>query len=523
MKPLLTPQKVIVELDGTPLSTDDTYALGEIRVHQRLSLPTFCELTFFDPEGTVKDASGLEPGVSLRVYVHDRDNPLFIGQMTAIEFEYGPSGERQVYARAYDLLHQMRKRQPVRAHSQLTLKELARELVADLDLSVATTEPGPIWYKLIQHWESDLELLTETAQRCGLYYTLRGDVLHLLTLEGIGDSHHLALGDTLLETRVEINADPICRSVSATGWDPWLSEGHNGVADTPRVGRRVAAQLSPERLGGTGERTLVNRLLQHDDQALILAQSELDRRSASEITICGVADGNPLLRPGTPVEISGIAKAIAGRYVLTSVTHTIDRKKGYISQFDTAPPQPQFRQREAVTVLGCVTQIEDPEGLGRVRVSFPAIGELESDWLQVVIPGAGKEKGLIALPDLGDQVLVLLPQGNPALGVILGGLYGTEKPPDTGVEDGAVRRYTFRTPKGQRIRLDDKTKSVRLDNSGGEYVNLTPGSVRLGNSDGSYMQLSRKKLHIHSAVDLEIEAPGQAITIRGHSIDFERG
>ena len=54
---------------------------------------------------------------------------LFTGQITAVEFDYSTSGGYRVFVRGYDLLHQLRKRQPVRAHVQMNLLELARTLV----------------------------------------------------------------------------------------------------------------------------------------------------------------------------------------------------------------------------------------------------------------------------------------------------------------------------------------------------------------------------------------------------------
>lgn len=517
MDQLITLPRVVVEVDGAPLSTNEARALASVRVQQRLSLPTLCELTFLDPEMVE-----LSPGCALCVAVEKHDEPLFSGQVTAVDYEYGPSNARTVRVRGYDLLHQLRKRQPVRAHVQLTLVELARALVSDLGFAVEAVEPGPLWHRLVQYRQSDLQLMTELAERCGLYFTLRGDTLHLLSLQGFGESLRLRLGESLLEARVVVNSDPTCRSVAISGWDPWRAESHRGRAADPRVGRRIGAEVAPTRVGGTGERNLVDETVQSDSQAEALAQAELDRRVAGEVVVSAVADGNPRLQPGTPIEIEGVAESLAGRYVLTAVTHTLDHHKGFISTIETSPPPAYSRQRGTLSTLGVVTRVNDPDGLGRIRVSLPNYADIETDWLEVVIPGAGADKGIIALPDVGDRVLVLLARDDPAQGVVLGGLYGVQSPPDAGVTNGTVCRYTFQTPGGQRVRLDDEHKTVRIDNSAGDYVQLSPGTVRLANSDGSYIELSEKKLLIHAEVGLDIEAPGQPIVIRGQSIDFEK-
>lgn len=498
--------RIDVALGGVVLPAEGMRALGEVRVQQRLSLPAQCELVFGGPPGSLDALPALAPGTPLRVTVGGQPTPLFEGEVTVVERIYGPAHERQVRVRGYDLLHRLRKRQSVRAHVQVNLPDLAQELVADLGLGVQAAEPGPLWQQLVQHEQSDLELLAEAAGQCGLYLALRGDVLHLLTLHGSGEAVALSLGESLLEARIEVNGEPACRSVEASGWNPLRVEAYAGRASASRVGRRVAAQAPPARMGVSGEHTLLDRGVQNTRHVEAIAQDELDRRIAYEVTLWGVAAGDPRLRPGTPIEVSGVDDVLAGRYVLTAVTHTVDSRRGFVSELSTVPPPPGRHDRRAVVALGEVTRVDDAEGLGRVRVSLPTYGDVESEWMHVLSAGAGAGKGLVALPDVGDQVLVLFVHGDPGQGIVLGGLYGMRGPPDSGVEGNAVRRYTLLTPGGQRVQLDDAHETIRLEDSRGSYVELAPGQVR-----------------VHATVDLELEAPGKGVVIRGQSIDFERG
>lgn len=513
--------RLVIEVDGVPLGAQDAKALAEVRVQQALSLPTLCELVFVEPRGSLAAARTLLPGASLRVQVEDRSPALFTGQVTAVEYGYGPSSRQEVRVRGYDLLHQLRKRQPVRSHVDLTVEDLARELVGDLGLSVDATESGPLSRRLVQWRQSDLEMLNEAARTCGLYFFVEETVLRIITLAGAGEPSGLTLGGSLLEARVDVNTDPACRAVQVLGWDPWRIEGHQGSATEARTGRHVPIDPAPSRVGAPGERTVVDQALQSDEQADALAQSELDRRVAGEITLWGVARGDPCLQPGRRIVVEGVAALLAGRYVLTSVHHRVDRERGFVSELSTVPPPEPVRTHAGTSTLGIVTDVDDPERLGRVRVSLANYGGLETDWLAVLIPGAGKDKGLIALPDVEDQVMVFLTGGDPAQGIVLGGLYGTHGPPDAGVEGGAVRRYTLVTPGGQRVLLDDEKRTVRIENDNDNYLQVSPGRARLANSRGSYVELTGDRVRVHANADLEIEAPGKSVTIRGASIDFE--
>jgi phage baseplate assembly protein gpV len=140
-----------------------------------------------------------------------------------------------------------------------------------------------------------------------------------------------------------------------------------------------------------------------------------------------------------------------------------------------------------------------------VRVKLPTYGDLETDWIGVLSPGAGEGKGLMTLADVDDHVLVAFSHDDPARAFVLGGVYGGVGPPDTGIEGGVVRRYSLLTPGGQRLMLNDEGSLVRLQDSNGSFVEMSPEGVRL-----------------HSAVDLQIDAPGRAITVRAKTVDFVR-
>lgn len=505
--------QVSVSVAGARLPAGELRGLTAVLVRQKLSAPALCELVFSDPPGPLRVAEGLGPGDDLRVEAGEGGPALFTGEVTAVEQVYGPAGQREIRVRGYDRLHRLRKRQPVRGHVQATVRDLARELARDLGVTVQAAAEGPIRPLLIQHASSDLELLAGLAAEAGLYLALRDDTLHLLTLAGLDElPMPLALGETLLEARAELSAEPATRAVHAAGWDPLRIEAHQAQAAAAQVGRRVAAAAPPARVGSTGQRNLAGSLLQSDAHARGQAQAELDRRTAYEVTLWGVAEGDPRLRPGSAVAVTGLAAALCGRHVLTTVTHTIDGERGYLSEISTAPPAGPDRTpwgREAGgagATLGIVTAVNDPGRLGRVRAALPAYRDMETDWMHVVSPGAGRDKGLITTPDPGDRVLVLLPFGDPAAGVVLGGLWGMAGPPDSGVEAGRVRRFTLRTPGGQVIVLDDKGRAIHIEDSGGNVIELAPG-----------------KLRVHAAGDLELEAPGRNIVIRGEKIDFQRG
>jgi phage baseplate assembly protein V len=506
VSPVLSVPRVAVEVDGTLLALDDGATLGSVLVTQRLAAPTVCELAFLDPLTPSAPADRVAPGSRLRVGLVEFEAPLFDGEVTAVEHLYEPDHGHAVRIRGYDLLHRLRKHQEPTVRTDVSTEDLAAELAGSVGLGVDAAASGPTWPRIIQHDQSDLELLLDICERSGLFPIVREDTVHLLTLEGSGAPIQLRLGEELLEAAIEMNGDPATRSVTTVGWDPGRAEIHEGQASSARVGRQVSGDIPPSQVGGEGRRTLFDEATGADDQAQALAQAELDVRVAAEVVIRGVATGDPRLRPGARIDVGNVDPAVSGRYVLTEVRHRIDRQTGYLAEFSTEPPRLERRPRAAVAAPGIVASVDDPDGLGRVQVTLPSFGDLESSWMGVLSPGAGSGKGIVALPDTGDQVLVLMANEDPSRGVVLGGLYGADGPPDSGVVGGSVLRYSLLTSGGHSIKLDDESSSIRVEDSQGSYVELTPEVVR-----------------IHSVADLEIEAPGRAIRIKATSVDFETG
>lgn len=468
--------------------------LLSLRIAARLNQPTQCELAY-------AGSPTVDLGAALTV---ELDGPVFDGEVTAVEYATDPDGTATLRVRAYDRSHRLRKRQELRVFESVSAAELARRLAGAVGLDVDAEEDGPVLERVLQHRHSDLELLLEVCGRAGLYSTVDGRTLRLVTLAGRGRPVPLDVGKNLWQVTVCANLDRIAGGSTALGWHPQRAEPLSGTAERARSGREAAQPLDAGAVGAGGTRTLVDQPGRGGDELVALAQASYDVRVASALTVTGVAEGDADLRPGGLVALGGVADSLAGTYVLTEVTHTLDGN-GYLTAFSTEPPPVPVPDRGAGATLGTVTDVDDPDRLGRVRVSLPALGDLDAGWLAVVCPGAGQGRGIVALPDVDDTVLVVLPHGDPVSGLVLGSLFGTHQPPDcAGVDSGRIRRWSLVTAEGQSIVVDNAARKLRLANDAGSFLELAPD-----------------RLTLHAATDLVIEAPGRAMTVRADTIDFQ--
>jgi uncharacterized protein involved in type VI secretion and phage assembly len=113
--------------------------------------------------------------------------------------------------------------------------------------------------------------------------------------------------------------------------------------------------------------------------------------------------------------------------------------------------------------VGVVTNNQDPDGLGRVKVRFPWLSdEDESHWARVLTPMAGNQRGLYFLPEVDDEVLVAFQHGDIRFPYILGALWnGKDKPPER--NDGANNLRTIKSRSGHIIRLDDTDGAEKIE------------------------------------------------------------
>ncbi|MCA9554142.1 MAG: phage baseplate assembly protein V [Myxococcales bacterium] len=500
---LATPE-VAVSVEGVPLPDPAAAALISATVRAELGLPAQCELVFADPPAALWSQLVLRPGADLRLSLGPTRRLLFAGAVVAVEHEVAPGAERRLYVRAYDALHRLRQRHRLQTYADVTATDLARRLVGDDGLRVEADHDGPVWRSLIHDGRDDLTFLRAVAARAGLYPVVWDGALTLSSLAGRDNPVPLVVGEGLLAARAELNGDRAAAEVEAFGWDPRQARTFHGSAGTSRVGRHTEAELRAADVGARGPRVLVVSPAESDGHAEQRAQAELDRAAAGSLTLSGQAEGDPALWPGRRIAVQGVAPHLDGIHVLSRVEHQLSPLTGYTTDFEAgAPlvpePQPSLRAAE-----GEVTQVADPDRLGRVRVKLFGYQDAETEWLRCLSAGGGAGKGFVTVPSIGDRVLLLLVDADPARALVLGGLFGPEGPPDSGVEGDRVERFSLRTAAGHALSLDERT-----------------GEVRLANGEGTYVLLSPERVVLHSERELVLESPGRDMKIRAKRIDFE--
>ena len=162
-----------------------------------------------------------------------------------------------------------------------------------------------------------------------------------------------------------------------------------------------------------------------------------------------------------------------------------------------------------------VSDIKDPDGQGRVKVSLPwspdKDGASYEAWARLATMMAGNNRGSWFIPDVNDEVLVIFLGGDPRYPCVLGGLWnGQDSPPQS--MDGAGKNYVkkIRSRNGVQITLDDTDgqEKMVLETPGGQSITLQdgPGSVSIVDSNGNSVKLETAGVTVTASAKVTVNA-----------------
>jgi len=175
-----------------------------------------------------------------------------------------------------------------------------------------------------------------------------------------------------------------------------------------------------------------------------------------------------------------------------------------------------------------VSDINDPDGQGRVKVTLPwspdtGGGRYEA-WARLATLMAGNNRGTWFIPDTGDEVLVAFEGGDTRRPYVIGGLWnGTDSPPES--MDGAGKNFkkVVRSRNGVKITLDDTDgqEKLILETPGGQKMTLKdgPGSVEIEDSNGNSVKLETSGITVNAAAKVTINASQVAISAGMVTVD----
>lgn len=144
---------------------------------------------------------------------------------------------------------------------------------------------------------------------------------------------------------------------------------------------------------------------------------------------------------------------------------------------------------------GVVTKVGTGDDLGRIRATIPSVlgDKLDSVWIEPAVPYAGKDHGMLMLPEEGDGVWIEFEAGHPWLPIWTGFYWGKDQKPKAATEKVRV----IATKRGHQIVLDDDKDEIRIENGKGPSIVIGTDSITLEVS-GKKIVLSKEGLDVNN-------------------------
>lgn len=537
----LTPDLVVpivdVKIDGTPINEELAHRMSEIRIVDYLQLPDLCSFNIglgsADEGDPIKD-SPFEIGTQIKVElgaIGDKvATPVFDGEVVTLEPRF-TAGGAEVTVRAFDRAHRLNRSRKVRTFQNQSPADIVGKILGENGLGKKITPAKHVFEFMQQNNETDLDFIWRLAHRIGYEFSVQGRD-GVFKPAGSSNSVKVRWPEDVQSFSPKLTAVQQVDEVNVRAWDYKSKKEIIGKASSPDQQAEIGIQRGGATSAfGRSSYTVVTEPAQTQAEANGLAKALLDRLANAYVTADGEGFGNPKIRAGSIVQIEGVGDQYGGTYRVNSTVHTVGSGGTYRTEFSSSAIQTLTGAMAASKptdfgsqmVVGVVTNNKDPDGLGRIRVKYPTLSDSEEGWwARVLVPNAGKERGVMMLPAVNDEVLVGFEHDDTTRPYILGSLYGGKAKPGTELAsdkgDFAIRsdhKMVMRSKEDLILSSDGPLSVVIAGKS-----ELTFKDVHKETFQQNMDAQGKMNVTIKADMNLTIQA-GAQLTVKGSMVNIE--
>jgi type VI secretion system secreted protein VgrG len=383
-----------------------------------------------------------------------------------------------------------------RSFSDKSLSDIAKDVLSkysDVKNSISISNDTTLPYT-VQYSESDFAFLCRMAQKKGQWLYYNGE--ELLFGKPKSKTFTLEYGRTLHSFNIEMRAKSL--AFEYVGYDPSNADTQKASSfevDYNAQGYAKSIFEASKKMYPNPSTLLYFHSLEEGNSRTHLIDrvtTQLNSRSADLVTAKGDSDETGI-RIGDVVAIKepsfsltgnildGLQEQNFGNYIVTDIMHICDESGNYHNTFDAVPEgvvSPPYGNVHSIPIAetqpATVISNNDPEGLGRVQVSFAWQTEGNTPWIRMTNPHTGGNKGFYFIPEVGEEVLVAFEGGNAEKPFVLGAMYnGGGK---SGYAEETNKIKAIHTRSGHIIKFTEDESILITDKSGNQMLFDTVGS-----------------------------------------------
>jgi len=497
-----------IEVDGEPLDEQLAKRIHEVRLLSYLRLPDVCTLTATFQRGTPQpiDEHPFAVGSRLEVKLGGREEltttTLFRGDIVSLNVDFG-SGGVELLVRGLDRSHVLQRSRRTRTFQNQTASDIVEKILREAGFDAQTDASGDPYEFIEQDNETDWDFIWRLAERIGFEFVVEDGTAHFRRPDAGATPVELQWPKTLHTFSPRVTAIQQVGEVTLAAQDAKAKQTIDASASTPRQIARIGIDRETIKNAFDGASVhIATEPVESHAEAQAVAQALLDKLANGYVAAEGVCDGNPRIRAGSTIDVTGVGQKFSGTYRVAAATHLLRGGGTYETRFasDTAhtltanvggsTTRPRFGSQ---LVIGEVTNNHDPDDMGRVRVNYPSLGpDAESAWARVLTPSAGNARGILMLPVIGEEVLIGFEHDDTTRPYVLGSLFnGVDKPGDDLLQDyegsfALLSDHKVHISAIEEITIDGQKLNLKADNE----ITLDAGTTLTLKCGPSQIQLS---------------------------------
>lgn len=542
-----------ITVDGSPMAAKWYTAMRSMRVQRELCLPGRAVLRFEDNGYELSEVPAFNLGSGVEIEMLE-DGGIFSGVVVGAALEQHRGTTPELVVTVDDRAYALTQNAVVKPWLQRTIRAIVTELADGAGLTADVSIKNDMQFDNVLQRSTNLDFIDMLTRRANAVWWVNKKTLFVRDAGKSTSTFTLSGGPidgTLLDFSVRASAlrPP---DMHVTGWDPKTGADVSGLASSvtlPTDSTFVDKFSGKNRsLNGvtTGHTLSTYANPSEAKEAQQVAQSLLTSMHGESAVARGtVVPGTAKVDLATKLTVRDVGP-MSGTYLVSAVEHVYN-KSGLSTRFVAGPVRPAglvdtlgpARVDQGLTMpnltTGIVTDGNDPETRGRVKLKFVGVGDgVESDWARVVTVGAGTggpKRGMVFQPEVGDEVLVGFERGDTRHPVVIGGLYGKSDDfaADSSINSGglvAYRRVTSRKehvlefgdgdgPSQQHILLklgtvDHKLRlgadEMTIDLAEGKPFTLKAGQAKIAIDNQGNISIEGMKISVKAQQDIDLQA-----------------
>ncbi len=402
------------------------------------------------------------------------------------------------------------------AYENADLTKIINEALSDVPGNLLSTDVKPntsgTFPYIVQYGETDFQFLRRLSARYGEFMYYNGEKLVIGPPQQGGPTlvNGIDLSYMHLTTQLRSSIYPF------TSYDPLTGEESNDEVGFPSAPGgdlylSAAVDASKQLFRGSGaKKGYVNHT---STKAELEKFKELKEKAyvANLVKFKGKSI-NADLKAG--LTFNADRGHSQGEYIVTSITHFSESDGKYENLFEAVPASievPPYTVPEAIplgeTQTATVTDNNDPEGLGRIKVAFHWNKGVDSPWLRIVSPHGGGDKGFYFIPETGEEVQIGFENNNAEKPFVLGTVYhGSAKPNGWNTAENNIKAIRTRT--GHSIELHDEAgkEHIVIYDKSGNVIHIDTANNTITVSAPDVVNIASKEINIAAEDTVNIGA-----------------